>query len=346
MEELTTSGTRRASHPQESWEWPIAVYLYLAGLGAGSFAIGILTDWILKPELETRAILLWGPILVALGAPFLILDLGKKMRFLNAALNPMSSWAARGFLILSTLMITGLIAFAASFLPWAMPIVGLQAPAWLDSELPVFKGLEIIALIFSLGTAAYTGVFLKSTRYVSLWNTWLLPVLFVFSALSTGSMGIVISLLGFSMYAGTGIPEAAHSVMRAEQFLVLAEAIVLALFIVMRNRSGEAGELSVRMLATGRLKLIFWGGIVALGMLFPFILEQIYNRFPDYPALIFIGGACLLTGGFFLRYAIVKGGIKNQHPLHEMAAKQHDWRALSAPDQDMASAADPRDTRP
>jgi polysulfide reductase chain C len=346
MDELDVIGTKRASHPQESWEWPIAVYLYLAGLGAGSFAVGLLTDWMLKPPLETRAILLWGPILVALGAPFLILDLGKKMRFLNAALNPMSSWAARGFLILSTLMITGLIAFAAAFLPWAMPIVGLKAPVWLDSGLPLFRVLEVVALVFSLGTAAYTGVFLKSTRYVSLWNTWLLPVLFVFSALSTGSMGIVISLLGFGLYAGTGIPEAAHSVMRAEQFLVLAEAIVLALFIIMRSRSSEAGGLSVRMLAKGRLRLIFWGGIVALGMLFPFILEQIYNRFPEYPALIFVGGACLLTGGFFLRYAIVRGGIKNQHPLHEMAATQHDWRALAAPDQDVEPAAGAHDIRP
>ncbi len=345
MEETALNGVRRVSHPQESWEWPIAVYLYLAGLGAGSFAVGTLTKWILNPSLESQSILSWGPLLVAAGAPFLILDLGRKMRFLNASLNPMSSWAARGFLILSILMLSGIAVFAASFLPWVMPMIGLQAPAWLDSNLPIFRGLEILAVVFSFGTAAYTGVFLKSTRYISLWNTWFLPLLFVISALSTGSMGIIVALLGFGEIGGAEAAiTTAHTVMRVEQVLVIVEAIVLALFMLQRNRSGSAATLSVKMLALGRLRPIFWGGIVVLGMLFPVILETAYTRFPDVPALIFVGGGCLLTGGFFLRYAIVKGGIKSQHPLHEMAADQHDWRTLAGNSGDLTSDSASRDS--
>ena len=332
MKQPDTSGLRRISHPQESWEWPIAAYLYLAGLGAGSYAVGILADFLVSPSLPAthRAVLLWGPILVALGAPFLILDLGRKKRFLNACLNPMSSWAARGFLILSTLIVSGLIVFGISFLPWALPQLGLQVPAWVDPGLPVFRTLEIVAVVFSFGTAAYTGVFLKSTRYVTLWNTWWLPVLFLLSALSTGSMSIIMSLLGFGLLQGTEGPiTLAHSVAGAEQLLVIAEALVLALFIVLRSRSGETGILSVRFLASGRLKVAFWGGIVVLGILFPVVLENLYTKFPNYPALIFVGGASLLTGGFFLRYAVVKGGIKDQHTLNKMVPLQYDWKTLA-----------------
>jgi polysulfide reductase chain C len=319
---------KRHLHAQEQWEWPIAVYLYLAGLGAGALAIGLLTDWLAHPNLPTRAVLLWGPLFVAVGAPFLILDLGKKKRFLNACLNPRSSWAARGFLILSTLIVAGLAVFAASFLPWALPILGLQSPAWLDGSLPVFRALEIVTIVFAFGTAAYTGVFLKSVKYVSLWNSWFLPVLFLVSALSTGSMGIIVALLSFGLAGqNDALRELSHSVMPVEQSLAVVEALVLILFMVLRHRVGQTGTESIRLLMRGRLRLVFWAGVVALGLLLPVILENLYSRFPHYPALLFVTGASLLAGGFFLRYGIVKGGIKDEHPLHKMVAMQYDWQA-------------------
>ena len=335
MKSTDTSGLRRVSHPQESWEWPIAVYLYLAGLGAGSFAVGVIADWLLDPSLPSRAMITWGPVLVAIGAPFLILDLGKKKRFLNACLNPMSSWAARGFLILSTLIIAGLAVFGAAVLPSVLPLVGLQAPGWLNDELPFFRTLEIVAVVFSFGTAAYTGVFLKSTRYVTLWNTWLLPVLFVLSALSTGSMSIVMALLGFGLAGGNeSLVDLAHEIARAEQVLVIAEALVLLLFIILRSRAGEAGMTAAKSLASGKLKFAFWGGIVLMGLVFPAAMETLYVILPDYPALIFVGGASLLTGGFFLRYAIVKGGIKDQHPLNKLVPAAYDWETLATASSD------------
>ncbi len=325
-----TSGMKRHMHTQEQWEWPIAVYLYLAGLGAGALAVGLLTDWIRHPNLPTRAILLWGPLFVAVGAPFLILDLGKKKRFLNACLNPRSSWAARGFLILSTLIIAGLAVFAASFLPWVLPILGFQSPAWLDGSLPVFRGLEIVAIVFAFGTAAYTGVFLKSVRYISLWNSWFLPVLFTVSALSTGSMGIIVALLGFGLAGHNDtLRELSHSIIPVEQSLAVVEALVLILFMALRHRVGETAAESVRLLMRGKLKLIFWAGVVTLGLLLPVILENVYSRFPGYPAILFVTGASLLTGGFFLRYGVVKGGIKDEHPLHKMVGMQYDWRMTS-----------------
>ncbi len=325
IEELTP--LKRHLRPQEQWEWPIAVYLYLAGLGAGALAIGLLTEWVLHPTLPTRAVLHWGSLFVALGAPFLILDLGKKPRFLNACLNPRSSWAARGFLILTTLIITGLIVFAASFLPWVLPILGFKSPPWLDGSLPAFRVLEVVAIIFALGTAAYTGVFLKSVRYVSLWDTWLLPVLFVASALSTGSMGIIISLFGFGLAGhNTAMEALSHRLIPVEQALVVIEAIALIAFLGLRYRAGETAAHSMRLLMSGKLKLVFWAGIVALGLLLPTIIDNVYSRFPDYPALLFVTGACALAGGFFLRFGVVKGGVKNEHPLHKMVPMHYNWR--------------------
>jgi formate-dependent nitrite reductase membrane component NrfD len=147
-------------------------------------------------------------------------------------------------------------------------------------------------------------------------------------------MGIIVSLLGYGLIIdNTIVIDLSHTLMPVEQLCVVVEAIVLALFVVLRYRSTETGAMSIRLLLRGKLKFVFWIGIVTFGLVFPIILENIYSRFPDYPALLFVTGASLLTGGFFLRYGIVKGGIKDRHPLQKMAALQYDWKALRPPDE-------------
>ena len=118
--------------PQKEWKEIIAIYLYLAGMGAGSFIIGTLIDWLgmrlnppFIPSIDlfgytlnlSKVPIFWGPILVAIGAPFLVLDLGIKWRFMYACLNPRTSWVARGFIILSIFIVFGLILLAKSVLP-------------------------------------------------------------------------------------------------------------------------------------------------------------------------------------------------------------------------------------
>ena len=180
----------RYMKPQEPWNWQIAVYLFLAGMGAGSFAIGAFIDWLgLSAELPTTAILLWGVVFVAIGAPFLILDLGIKTRALNVMFNIRTSWLSRGFFILSGCMAFGILTALVSLLP----LIGIDIP------LIIFRLLEIIGVIFSVGTAFYTGILLKATKYVTLWNTWWLPSLFLVSALSTGSMLVFLSVQTFSI---------------------------------------------------------------------------------------------------------------------------------------------------
>src|SRR4030042_4483591 len=168
----------RHIRPQKEWKEIIAIYLYLAGMGAGSFAIGTLISWMgVQPDPSflssidlfgysvnlSMVPILWGPIMVAMGAPFLILDLGIKWRFMYACLNPRTSWVARGFIILSIFIIFGLVIFAKSILPFE----------WLHADSTLWRIPEAMALLFSLSTAIYTGVLLKATKSVPLWNTHL-----------------------------------------------------------------------------------------------------------------------------------------------------------------------------
>jgi polysulfide reductase chain C len=325
--------------PQKEWKEIIAIYLYLAGMGAGSFIIGTLIHWLgvkssppfLHSSMDAFGYslnlssfpILWGPIMVAIGAPFLILDLGIKWRFIYACLNPRTSWVARGFIILSIFIILGLVLLAKSILPFE----------WLHPGSVLWRIPEIIAFIFAFGTAIYTGILLKATKSIPLWSTGLLPLLFLVSGLSTGSMAIILSTLGtgfFSHDAG-----ALKVLMGGEQVLVVIEGIVLYLFLSRRYRAAEQGKDSVRLLLFGEMKMIFWGGVVLLGFIFPVVLEYIASFFPGNFVLIFTAGIFLLCGGFFLRLGILHAGIKDQIPMHRLMEIQYDimaenTRALAA----------------
>jgi formate-dependent nitrite reductase membrane component NrfD len=116
--------------------------------------------------------------------------------------------------------------------------------------------------------------------------------------------------------------------------LVVIEGIVLYLFLSRRYRAAEQGKDSVRLLLFGEMKLIFWGGVVFLGFIFPVILESIASFFPGNTALIFIAGILLLFGGFFLRLGVLFAGIKDQIPMHRLMEIQYNvmterWKGSS-----------------
>jgi formate-dependent nitrite reductase membrane component NrfD len=116
--------------------------------------------------------------------------------------------------------------------------------------------------------------------------------------------------------------------MGGEQILVVMEGIVLYLFLSRSYRASEQGKDSVRLLLFGEKKLIFWGGIVLLGFIFPVILENIASFFPGNALLIFVAGILLLFGGFFLRLGVLYAGIKDQIPMHRLMEIQYDMRAM------------------
>jgi polysulfide reductase chain C len=324
------TGRLKVPPPQGVWKWEIAIYLYMAGMGAGAYAIGMIVHWSLDVkipftlfgfsfDLGTPA-LLWGPIFVAVGAPFLILDLGIKRRFLYACLNPKTSWVARGFLILSTFIVLGMVVLVASIL---CPGVRAKSPsAWLI--------LEAVSVVFAIGTAIYTGILLKSVRYVPVWNTPLLPVLFLASALSTGSMGIILAMTGSEILFSPGGASlsAAHRVIPFERAFIALEAIILAFYLYSRYREKDQGETSVRLLLSGRLKPLFWGGVVLTGFVFPLVLEYIYSCCPHAPELLYATGIFLLCGGFFLRLGVLASGVKEKFPMHKLVELRAHLRPL------------------
>jgi formate-dependent nitrite reductase membrane component NrfD len=134
-------------------------------------------------------------------------------------------------------------------------------------------------------------------------------------------MAIILSTLGTGFFQHDA--PALRVLMGTEQVLVIIEGVLLYLFLSRSYRVSEQGKDSVRLLLFGEMKMIFWGGVVLLGFIFPVILESIATFFPGNGALIFIAGLLLLSGGFFLRLGVLYAGIKERIPMHRLMEMQH-----------------------
>ncbi len=111
---------------QKEWGWLIVLYVFLAGLGGGTFLFSFILIFLDKYTAVARIGALVGPLLVSLGSGMLLFDLGSAMRAYRLFTTPatlLSSWMIRGAWILTAFIILGLAYALPSFslfswLPW------------------------------------------------------------------------------------------------------------------------------------------------------------------------------------------------------------------------------------
>jgi len=285
---------------QQYWRWKIAFYLFLAGTGAGAYIVAILAD-IFYPEATylSKAGVLLGIGLVILGIPFLILDLGRKGRFLRAGVTIKTAWIGRGFYILSIFTILGVIHIGF----WIWPFKFLETGNSFRLTLEIVNGL----LAFS--TAVYTGLLLKSIKSIHFWNTPLIVILFFISALSTGTICLLLTSIKYLLQIRGG-RSVLSFLLSADLLLIFFESLVLVFYLSTMYGATEASEKSVSSLIKGDLKLLFWGGIIICGLIIPFALKVIEVSYPGIIGLVVVSSIFILIGGLLLRYGILAAGVQ------------------------------------
>jgi len=207
-----------------TWEWQVAIYLWLAGLGGGAYFAAFLADRLSggKHEEWVRIATYLGVPAVLIGSLLLGMDLGEQFSawHLFVGLSP-SSWqvvSTQGAASLRTwppslslfplspmslgswiLLLWAVIGVALIALWFARAFESLEetnlfgtVASALRPFLPALNVLKWIAFALSVLLIAYTGVLLSATNK-GLWaNALPLPALFVASAISTGIAAIVI----------------------------------------------------------------------------------------------------------------------------------------------------------
>ncbi len=291
--------------PESAWGWLIVVYLFLAGSGSGAFLAAVYCD-LLAPDwsksLARAGSLIAGP-LVTIGTVCLVLDLEAglwepwRQVYLVGNLRSMITW---GVIILAVFIPVSFLYAAALN---ELTFVGKIARKYI-------RILEYVGSFLAVSTATYTGVLIAVVNGVPFWNTPMMPVLFLASAISTGLAAamIVAAIIDIRTIKTLSNFALGHVIFLA------VEGLVLMLFVFMSLTRSTEAAISANMLLTGALSPYFWVLVVILGILIPFVLSIIeYYEYGEMPKSLVIGSDLLvLMGGMSLRALIIFSGTPPQ----------------------------------
>jgi formate-dependent nitrite reductase membrane component NrfD len=306
------------------WGWLIICYFFLGGLAAGSYVLASIAD--LVGGVDGRRIVRAGryvSVAALLPCPaLLVLDLGRPLWFHHMLRvvklrSPMSAG------------VWGLLAFSGCC--GLSAVLQAARDGWLGGRtvararlVPLDRALGVVGTGPAFFLGSYTGVLLAATA-VPLWARSYLLVgpLFLTSALSSGTAAITVVLA-----LARGTPPA--TLRRLERFHLVALLADLGLLLAMR---AHLGRRLARPLETGRIGLLFRGGVLGAGLLAPLAIQGwAAARGRESRALSALASALVLAGGFLLRYVMVNAGRRSAddpRATYEFAGSDQDV-ALSA----------------
>jgi formate-dependent nitrite reductase membrane component NrfD len=282
---------------QTTFGWLVSADLFLSATGGGVFLISFILDLLNKYEPVARIGGILGPILVLIGASFLVAEIGSKAKLYKLFFNfNLSSWMSRGTWILTIFIIFGL----------AYSLTAFTAFGWLPWSKATALGLGIgmVAALFAGLATSYTGFLFGVVKGIPFWNMPILPLLFFLSGLCTG-IAIILAIASFYNTIGvTGF----HQLGAAGTVLILLQLLALGGYLEIARHSGVTSAESVHLLKTP----LFIGGVVMVGLLVPFCLLAYSLAVRNMLILSILGGVSsvlLLIGGLFQRYCIVRAGV-------------------------------------
>ncbi len=285
---------------QKSWGWMIVLYIFLAGLGGGTFLFSFILLFTGKYESVAKIGALVGPLVVLLASVLLLFDLGSPSRAYRLFTTPktlMTSWMTRGAWILTAFIILGLAYALPAFnlfkwLPWD------QTSGW-------GHGIGIVAAVLSLIVPIYPGLLLGVIKSIPLWNTSVLPPIFFLSGLDTGIAVLVL----VSLFLPAGIDIAGfHLLGTIDIALIVMLLVTLFAYIEIVRQSGITAAKSIQLLKTP----LFIGGVIIGGLILPLLLLIISISLENIQSIRIldgIAGVLILTGALFLRFSVVTSGL-------------------------------------
>ncbi|MGF1680034.1 cytochrome c nitrite reductase subunit NrfD [Photobacterium makurazakiensis] len=259
------------------WDWIIAVYLFLAGMSAGAVMISIyLKRKVIEGHPSTNGIIkataILAPFGIIVGLLILVFHLTKPLSFWKIMIfyNP-SSVMSMGVMLFQIYMVV-LFAWIAiiykdellKLLNGRLPIVGkvMAVITRFENSLELFLGFLALLL------AAYTGFLLSALQTYPLLNNPVLPLLFLFSSLSSGAAAcILVGVLFFKESAHSASVKWVH---KFERPVVMFELFVIfAFFSGLYFGGGQSAAAAMAAIGGGFWATWFWYGVIGMGMLVP-----------------------------------------------------------------------------
>jgi protein NrfD len=337
MFEITSTRMNPLVDPQlHVWGWEIPVYLFFGGMIAGMMILaGMAMLKLARGDDPERFFSVQTPllgfVLMNVGMGALFLDLAHKLYVwaVYLTVQPLSpmSWGSWVLLVVyGVLMVSALVRIQDSW-PWlarTFPVVTRLSDAITGSPAKL-RVLAYLNVGLGIALGIYTGILLNTMVARPLWNSAVLGPLFLFSGLSAaaamvhlavrvlpgrpapqGMIGGAFAALWQPLGAKPPAPGTDQSLVRADIGFLAIELVLIALLVLNLATSSAAHQQAVGLLFSPPYALLFWGGIVVLGIVVPIVLQalELGHRIPHTlaPAVL------VLAGGFALRWVLVNAG--------------------------------------
>ena len=294
---------------QTVWGVLPALYLFLAGLAAGTFfACGVLQ--LARPQASRLTCVAgsWAAVTaLAVGLVCLVAETEKPLAAINlfAAFTNFGSWMTIG----AWLLLVAFLVYAAHAVlvtPQVQKHVGRGAAS-------ADRVLVIVGMVLSVGVAAYSAVLLMAAPAIPLWENPLIIAVFLASA---ADMGVACTAACHKV----AMPGAHRGLSGAALAAALVEAVAIAAFLATSAVGDATQQQSAQLIVSGPLALLFWGCVVVLGIAVPVVLtitELVAGKHSDVSAQSGLRGAvlpvasaaCALVGGYSLRSVVLAAGI-------------------------------------
>jgi formate-dependent nitrite reductase membrane component NrfD len=273
--------------------WMVWIAETFTSLGTGLYLVSLfMNNW--------WGMLIGWLIVACLKLPIHLAYFGKPLRFYRT-MPPFSnawktSWFARGILFSVFLLTFGFVQIVIAF-PYVSHLLG-------QAYMPLYVIFGVISGFFALGVGVYGGFIMNYVKGIPFWNSGIIPIVFIIAGIADG-FGLI---MGIGLAGGdTGLIATAE--MWSRVFLI-TNAFIITVLLVSANYTSEIAKLSVREIIVGHVAAAFWGGIVFLGILVPFVVSILSLYTHDLTAVILIMAIiCHTLGAFALKYCLLKVGI-------------------------------------
>ena len=275
---------------QRHWDDSMAAAFFFGELGAGVFLAGALYG--------SAICMIVGVLITAiLKTYFHLSHMGVPGRAWRAMLRPDRSWISRGFI--SIVIFTGTAILHILFTGF-----GLAETLGGGSAVNSFAGLmQILSILAALVVMSYHGFAIADSTAISFLNTGLMPVSSLAYSALAGIM-IALNLAPAATASGTTILPAGHN---AALILLVVTTVVLLAMLNAANRGSPGARKSLHLLLKdGPYVKWFYGGVVAVGLVLPFLLLTAVD--PS-QAVYLLTALSVLAGYFAFRVLVFKVGL-------------------------------------
>lgn len=316
--ELSITGSNAITYPvMHVWDWRVAIYLFLGGLAGGLMTMSAINY--LRPggKGPVQSVCCWqipvmAPVLLTVGLFFLWLDLERKLHgyLFYTTFKPLSpmSWGAWIVFIIYPLM----ICYALAALPDEVKVRIKNAfirnmADIMGSHLSKLAKLNVV---FGVLLVIYTGILLSTFVARPLWNSAILPLLFLTSGMSTGAAVMIIVAKN---------KEVKLFFTKLDIWLILSELLILALMFYGHYTGNEAHRAAIMpFFDSSHEHFPYFLSIVVVGIALPLAIVlkflEVRGQHTEEEvtgvALFLMDSSAVLVliGGAVIRFALVYAG--------------------------------------